>query len=52
VNSPSGLPFFFITAEVNEKMIEMLEVEIIPCGMADSLSFGHAKRQPGYCRDN
>jgi hypothetical protein len=30
VNSSSGLPFFFITAEVNEKMIEMLEDEIIP----------------------
>ena len=30
VNSPQGLPFFFITAEVNEKMIEMLETEIIP----------------------
>jgi len=30
VNSPEGLPFFFITAEVNEKMIEMLETEIIP----------------------
>jgi hypothetical protein len=30
VNSPEGLPFFFITAEVNEKMIEMLEAEIIP----------------------
>jgi hypothetical protein len=30
VNSPAGLPFFFITAEVNEKMIEMPEAEIIP----------------------
>jgi hypothetical protein len=30
VNSTQGLPFFFITAEVNEKMIEMLENEIIP----------------------
>jgi hypothetical protein len=30
VNSPEGLPFFFITAEVNEKMIEMLKAEIIP----------------------
>jgi hypothetical protein len=30
VNSSKGLPFFFITAEVNEKMIEMLETEIIP----------------------
>ena len=30
VNSSQGLPFFFITAEVNEKMIEMLENEIIP----------------------
>jgi hypothetical protein len=30
VNSSEGLPFFFITAEVNEKMIEMLEDEIIP----------------------
>jgi hypothetical protein len=30
VNSTEGLPFFFITAEVNEKMIEMLESEIIP----------------------
>jgi len=30
VNSSEGLPFFFITAEVNEKMIEMLETEIIP----------------------
>ena len=30
VNSSQGLPFFFITAEVNEKMIEMLESEIIP----------------------
>ena len=30
VNSPEGLPFFFITAPVNEKMIEMLEVHIIP----------------------
>jgi hypothetical protein len=30
VNSSAGLPFFFITAEVNEKMIEMLDDEIIP----------------------
>jgi len=30
VNSSEGLPFFFITAEINEKMIEMLEEEIIP----------------------
>ena len=30
VNSVQGLPFFFITAPVNEKMIEMLEAEIIP----------------------
>ena len=30
VNSSQGLPFFFITAEVNEKMIEMLEEEIVP----------------------
>ena len=30
VNSAEGLPFFFITAQVNEKMIEMLETEIIP----------------------
>jgi len=30
VNSSKGLPFFFITAEVNEKMIEMLENEIVP----------------------
>lgn len=30
VNSVQGLPFFFITAPINEKMIEMLEKEIIP----------------------
>jgi hypothetical protein len=30
VNDVSGQPFFFITAQVNEKMIEMLENEIIP----------------------
>jgi hypothetical protein len=30
VNSAEGLPFFFITAEVNEKMIAMLKAEIIP----------------------
>jgi len=30
VNSPEGLPFFAITAEVNEKMLQMLEHEIIP----------------------
>ena len=30
VNSVSGEPFFFITAEVNEKMIAMLEEKIIP----------------------
>ncbi|MDR1897495.1 MAG: hypothetical protein LBR10_11960, partial [Prevotellaceae bacterium] len=30
VNSVSGNPFFFITARVNEKMMEMLEEEIIP----------------------
>jgi hypothetical protein len=30
VNSVSGQPFFFVTAPVNEKMIEMLEGEIIP----------------------
>ena len=30
VNSAEGLPFFFITAQVNEKMIEMLEEAIIP----------------------
>ena len=31
INAPQGLPFFFITAPVNEKMIEMLETQIIPC---------------------
>jgi hypothetical protein len=30
VNDVSGQPFFFVTAQVNEKMIEMLESEIIP----------------------
>jgi hypothetical protein len=30
VNPVSGQPFFFVTAPVNEKMIEMLEGEIIP----------------------
>jgi hypothetical protein len=30
INSAEGLPYFFITAPVNEKMIEMLESEIIP----------------------
>ena len=30
VNSAQSLPYFFITAPVNEKMIEMLESEIIP----------------------
>jgi hypothetical protein len=30
VNSSQGLPFFFITAEVNEKMLYMPEAEIIP----------------------
>jgi hypothetical protein len=30
VNGMDGLPFFYITADVNEKMIEMLEKEIIP----------------------
>ena len=30
VNSSTGTPFFFITAQVNEKMLEMLESEIIP----------------------
>lgn len=30
VNAPDGAPYFFITAEVNEKMIEMMEREIIP----------------------
>jgi hypothetical protein len=30
VNSGDGSPYFFITAEVNEKMIEMLLSEIIP----------------------
>jgi hypothetical protein len=30
VNSKEGLPFFFITAEVNEKMLEMFEDRIIP----------------------
>jgi hypothetical protein len=30
INSREGLPFFFITAQVNEKMIEMFEMEIIP----------------------
>ena len=30
VNSVSGEPFFFITADVNEKMIAMLEEKIIP----------------------
>jgi hypothetical protein len=30
VNDVSGKPFFFVTAQVNEKMIEMLESEIIP----------------------
>ena len=31
VNSSSGMPFFIVTAQVNERMIEMLETEIIPC---------------------
>ena len=30
VNSKDGNPYFFITAEVNEKMIEMLRDEIVP----------------------
>jgi len=30
VNAAEGFPFFFITAQVNEKMIEMLEDAIIP----------------------
>jgi hypothetical protein len=30
VNDVSGQPFFFVTAQVNEKMIEMIESEIIP----------------------
>jgi hypothetical protein len=30
VNGKDGMPFFFITATVNEKMIEMLDNEIIP----------------------
>lgn len=30
VNSTEGSPFFFITAPLNEKMIEMLETEIVP----------------------
>ena len=30
VNSPQGLPFFVVTAEVNEKMLEMLVAEIMP----------------------
>jgi hypothetical protein len=30
INSSSGLPFFFVTAQVNEKMIEMLKTDIIP----------------------
>jgi hypothetical protein len=30
VNSSSGMPYFFVTAQVNEKMLEMLENEIIP----------------------
>lgn len=30
VNSRDGNPYFFITAEVNEKMIEMLRQEIVP----------------------
>lgn len=30
VNSSAGLPFFFVTAQVNEKMLEMLETQIIP----------------------
>jgi len=30
VNSASGMPFFFVTSQVNERMIEMLDGEIIP----------------------
>lgn len=30
VNSAAGMPFFLVTAEVNERMIEMLETEIVP----------------------
>ena len=30
VNSGDGHPYFFVTAEVNEKMIEMLRNEIVP----------------------
>jgi hypothetical protein len=30
VNGKDGMPFFFITSTVNEKMLEMLEKEIIP----------------------
>jgi Skp family chaperone for outer membrane proteins len=45
VNSGDGLPFFFITAEVNEKMIEMLEEEIIPYLIAyHSVSAEHREK--------
>jgi hypothetical protein len=30
VNGKEGMPFFFITSNVNEKMLEMLEKEIVP----------------------
>ena len=30
VNAIDGKPYFYITADVNEKMIEMLNAEIIP----------------------
>ena len=54
VNSREGLPFFFITAQVNEKMIEMLEDEIIPHLMKlHTLSQEHQQKMdadPAYPR--
>ena len=30
VNSCTGMPFFFVTAQVNEKMMEIMETQLIP----------------------
>lgn len=35
VNNSSGMPYFYVRGEVNEKMIEMLEFQIIPQLMSE-----------------
>jgi hypothetical protein len=51
VNASDGMPYFFITAKVNEKMIEMMEGEIIPKLIKLHSVSAEQKKQMDECRE-